>query len=146
MLCTKVQNQYPLAYDPLHYWMSLLDECDSLSKVIQVTLKGALAQMALDFLLAPDMSTSTDVEHLFSHGGLNVMKHRHNLSAESTIDQMVLNLWMKHSGLLLEDEITQLFNNKSKQPNNGDARAKATNGPSSSTAREVIQVNTDSID
>ncbi|SJL16081.1 uncharacterized protein ARMOST_19597 [Armillaria ostoyae] len=130
--------------DPLHYWTSLLDECDSLGKVIQVTLKGALAQMALDFLSAP--ATSTDVERLFSHGGLNMMKHRHNLSAESTIDQTVLNSWTKCPGLLPEDEITQFFNDKSKRPNNSGARAKAVDGPSSSTAREVIQVDTDSID
>ncbi|SJL18951.1 uncharacterized protein ARMOST_22554 [Armillaria ostoyae] len=100
--------------------------------------------MALDFLSAP--ATSTDVEHLFSHGGLNMTKHRHNLSAESTIDQTVLNSWTKCSGLLPEDEIMQFFNDKSKWPNNGGARAKATDGPSSSTAREVIQVDTDSID
>ncbi|SJK97346.1 uncharacterized protein ARMOST_00598 [Armillaria ostoyae] len=103
--------------NPLHYWMSLLDPCDRSGKVITVTLKGALAQIALDFLLVP--ATSTDVEHLFSHSGLNIMKQHHNLSAESTIDQTVLNSWIKHPGLVDDDELTEFFSNKSKRPNNG---------------------------
>ncbi len=65
------------------------------------------------------LATSTDVEHLFSHGGLNVTKRRHNLSAESTIDQTVLNSWLARPGLVPEDEISAYFNDKSKQPNNG---------------------------
>ncbi|SJK96756.1 uncharacterized protein ARMOST_00001 [Armillaria ostoyae] len=39
--------------DPLHYWTSLLDPCDRAGKVSSITPKGALAQMALDFLSAP---------------------------------------------------------------------------------------------
>ncbi len=39
--------------NPLHYWLSLLDPCDQSGKVTLVTFKGALAQMALDFLSAP---------------------------------------------------------------------------------------------
>ncbi len=50
-----------------------------MSKLIDVVLNKILLAM------------STDVERLFSHGGLNVMKHCHNLLAESTIDQTVLN-------------------------------------------------------
>lgn len=64
-------------------------------------------------------ATSTDVEWLFSHGGLNVTKQRHALSVESTIDQTVLNSWVKCPGLVDEDELTEFFNNKSKRPNNG---------------------------
>ncbi|PBL03910.1 hypothetical protein ARMGADRAFT_904602, partial [Armillaria gallica] len=74
--------------DPLHYWMNQLDKSDESGSVIWTTPQGALAQMALDFLSTP--ATSTNVEHLFSHDGLNVTKCRHNLSAESTIDQTVL--------------------------------------------------------
>ncbi|KAK0229936.1 ribonuclease H-like domain-containing protein [Armillaria nabsnona] len=103
--------------NPLHYWLSLLDPCNRSGKVTLVTPKGALAQMALDFLLVP--ATSTDIEHLFSHGGLNVMKWHHNLSAESTIDQTVLNSWIKHPGLINDNELMEFFSNKSKRPNNG---------------------------
>lgn len=39
--------------NPLHYWTSLLDPCDGSGRVSTVTPKGALAQMALDFLSAP---------------------------------------------------------------------------------------------
>ncbi len=41
--------------DPLHYWTSLLDECNTEGKVLCVMPKGALAQMALDFLSAPGL-------------------------------------------------------------------------------------------
>ncbi len=62
---------------------------------------------------------STDVERLFSHGGLNVTKRWHTLSTKSTIDHMVLNSWVKCPGLVDEDELTEFFNNKSKYLNNG---------------------------
>lgn len=65
-----------------------------------------------------DIATSTDVEHLFLHGGLNVMKWHHNLSAELMIDQTVLNSWIKHPGLVNDDELMDFFSNKSKRPNN----------------------------
>ncbi len=65
------------------------------------------------------IATSTDVEHLFSHGGLNVMKQHHNLSAESTIDQTVLNSWIKHPSLINNNKLMEFFSNKSKRPNNG---------------------------
>ncbi|PBL01505.1 hypothetical protein ARMGADRAFT_917873, partial [Armillaria gallica] len=62
---------------------------------------------------------STDVECLFSHDGLNVMKWHHNLSVESTIDQTVLNSQIKHPGLVDDNELTEFFSYKSKKPNNG---------------------------
>ncbi|PBK66622.1 hypothetical protein ARMSODRAFT_851058, partial [Armillaria solidipes] len=80
--------------------------------IIRTTPQGALAQMALDFLSAP--TTSTDVECLFSHGGLNVTKCHHNLSAKSTIDQTVLNSWLARPGLVPQDDIAAYFNDKSK--------------------------------
>lgn len=46
-------------------------------------------------------------------------KWQHALSTKSTIDQMVLNLWVKCPSLVDEDELTDFFNNKSKRPNNG---------------------------
>ncbi|PBK83214.1 hypothetical protein ARMGADRAFT_1038015 [Armillaria gallica] len=64
------------------------------------------------------LAMSTDVERLFSHSGLNVTKWHHNLSAESTITQTVLNSWIKYPGLVDDDELTKFFNNKSKRPNN----------------------------
>ncbi|KAK0430083.1 uncharacterized protein EV420DRAFT_1657773 [Desarmillaria tabescens] len=94
--------------------------------------------MALDFLSAP--TTSTDVEQLFSHGGLNVTKHRHNLSAESTIDQTVLNSWFKHPGLVPQDLVSAYFNDKHKRPNNGGKNRYATDGTTSS---EVIVLDRD---
>ncbi|KAK0430951.1 hypothetical protein EV421DRAFT_1720996, partial [Armillaria borealis] len=106
--------------NPLHYWTSLLDPCDQSGKVSSATPKGALAQIALDFLSMP--ATSTDVEQLFSHGGLNMTKWHHNLSTESTIAQTVLNSWIKYPGLVDNDELTEFFNNKSKRPNNGGKR------------------------
>lgn len=50
------------------------------------------------------------------------MKRCHNLSVESTIDQTVLNLWIKHPGLINEDELAEFFNNKLKWPNNGSKK------------------------
>ncbi len=69
---------------------------------------------------------STDVERLFSHGGLILTKRHHNLSAESTIAQMVLNSWIKYPGLVDDDELTEFFNNKSKRPNNRGKKVVAT--------------------
>lgn len=66
-----------------------------------------------------NIATSTDIEHLFSHSGLNITKRHYNLSVESTIDQTVLNLWIKHPGLVNDNELTEFFSTKSKQPNNG---------------------------
>ncbi|SJL16303.1 uncharacterized protein ARMOST_19823 [Armillaria ostoyae] len=110
--------------NPLHYWTSLLDPCDQSGKVVTIMLKGALAQMALDFLSTPAMSTN--VERLFSHGRLNVTKQHHNLSVESTIAQTVLNSWIKYPGLVNDDELTEFFNNKSKRPNNGGKKVVTT--------------------
>lgn len=65
-------------------------------------------------------------------------KRRHNLSAESTIDQTVLNSWTKCPGLVIEDELSQFFNNKSKQPNNGGRQTKGDNTATSSAAEVTV--------
>ncbi|THU92365.1 hypothetical protein K435DRAFT_605097, partial [Dendrothele bispora CBS 962.96] len=59
--------------DPIKFWSSRLDPPGT-----KVSPRGALARMGLDFCSTP--ATSTDVERLFSHGGLQVTKRRHNLS------------------------------------------------------------------
>lgn len=54
--------------DPLAYWTAHIAP----SEAVSMTPTEALARMALDFLSAP--ATSTDVECLFSNGGLVVSK------------------------------------------------------------------------
>lgn len=75
--------------DPISHWMVKLDKCSPRMKAKTVMPEGALAQMALDFLSAPGRLlalfvvpmliilsvASTDVERVFSHGGLIVSKH-----------------------------------------------------------------------
>ncbi|PBK59244.1 hypothetical protein ARMSODRAFT_849193, partial [Armillaria solidipes] len=51
---------------------------------------GALVRMALDFLSVPGMSLHV---YIFSHGGLVVNKQHHNLLAESTHANVILNSW-----------------------------------------------------
>ncbi len=65
-------------------------------------------------------------------------KHRHNLSAESTINQTVLNSWTKCPGLVIEDELSQFFNNKSKRPNNRGRQTKGDNMATSSAAEVTV--------
>ncbi|PBK81605.1 hypothetical protein ARMGADRAFT_857341, partial [Armillaria gallica] len=70
----------------------------------------ALARMALDFLSAP--AASTDVEQVFSHGGLVINKWCHNLSAESTCANVILNSWDKVDGLIPKKILVKRFNEK----------------------------------
>ncbi len=60
-------------------------------------------------------AASTDVERVFSHGGLIVSKRRHNLSAESTCANVVLNSWSKIDGLIPRKELIKRFNDKSRR-------------------------------
>jgi hypothetical protein len=60
-------------------------------------------------------ASSTDIERGFSRGGLNVTKLRHNLSDESTRATTVLHSWSKIDGLIPEQEIIKLFEEKSKR-------------------------------
>lgn len=90
--------------------------------------------------LNPGLATSTNVECLFLHGGLNVTKCRHNLSAESTIDQTVLNSWLAHPGLIPQDDIAAYFNDKSKRPNNGGGPKRQTVGASLDRASGIVVI------
>ncbi|KAK7434482.1 hypothetical protein VKT23_020165 [Stygiomarasmius scandens] len=65
---TQYIKEEPCTNDPIQFWTSKLDKPGD-----KPTPKGALAQMGLDFCSAP--AASTDVECLFSHGGLLVTKH-----------------------------------------------------------------------
>ncbi len=55
---------------------------------------------------------STDVERVFSHGGLIVSKHWHNLSPESTCANVILNSWSKIDGIVPWKELMKQFNEK----------------------------------
>ncbi|SJL18671.1 uncharacterized protein ARMOST_22268 [Armillaria ostoyae] len=98
--------------NPISHWTAKLDQCSPKSKTKKVTPEGALTRMALDFLLAP--AASTDVERVFSHGGLVVSKHHHNLSAESTRANVVLNSWSK-LGIVPRSRLIKVFNDKSRR-------------------------------
>ena len=92
--------------------------------------KSPLAQMAIDFLLAPGMlhygflgciyhnsvafylASSCDVERGFSRGGLTVSKLRHSLSDESMQATTVLHAWSEIPGLIPEAKIIQAFKDK----------------------------------
>ncbi|PBK81822.1 hypothetical protein ARMGADRAFT_947673, partial [Armillaria gallica] len=84
--------------DPISHWTAKLDKHSSKMKAKPVTPEGALARMALDFLSAP--VASTNVEHMFLHGGLVVSKRCHNLSPESTHANVILNSWSKIDGIV----------------------------------------------
>ncbi|PBK67359.1 hypothetical protein ARMSODRAFT_889408, partial [Armillaria solidipes] len=96
--------------DLISHWTAKLNQHSPKSKTKKVTPEGALAQMALDFLSA--LAASTDVECVFSHGGLIVSKHCHNLSAESTHANVVLNSWSK-LGIVPRGRLIKVFNDKS---------------------------------
>lgn len=53
-------------------------------------------------------ATSTPVERLFSHGGQQVSKRRHNLAFETLRCLMVLHSWFAE-GLIPEDKILEMF-------------------------------------
>lgn len=81
-------NGSPTDDDPLAYWTARLAPQDAES----ITPTQALASMALDFHSAP--ATSTDVERLFSDGGLVVSKRRYHLTAEHICQSVVLGNWI----------------------------------------------------
>ena len=56
------------------------------------------------------LATSTDVERLFSHGGLQVPKRRHNLAFETLRCLMVLCSWFE-AGLVPLDVVLEYFRN-----------------------------------
>ncbi len=113
--------------DPISHWTAKLDKRSPRMKTKTVTPERALARMALDFLSAPGKlsalfvvpkliilsAASTDVEHVFSHGGLIVSKRRHNLSPESTRANVILNSWSKIDGIVPRKELMKRFNEKS---------------------------------
>ncbi|KAF5328028.1 hypothetical protein D9758_018770, partial [Tetrapyrgos nigripes] len=90
------------AEDPISYWTKRLDKPNA-----KCTPQGALAQMGLDFCSAP--AASTDVERLFSGGGLLVTDRRHNLSFPTMQAAMCLNSWFD-AGLVPEEEVVKMFN------------------------------------
>ncbi|KAK7448909.1 hypothetical protein VKT23_013641 [Stygiomarasmius scandens] len=98
---TKYLNDTMKTNNPIKFWTSRLDKPGD-----KPTAEGALAQMGLDFCLAP--ATSTDAERLFSDGGLLVTSHRHNMSFETMRAAMVLNSLFK-VGLVPEDEVVKMF-------------------------------------
>lgn len=53
-------------------------------------------------------ATSTDVERLFSHGGLQVAKRRHNLAFETLRCLMVLRSWFT-TGLVPVEKVLEYF-------------------------------------
>ncbi len=71
------------------------------------------------------VAASTDVERVFSHGGLVINKQRHNLSAESTHENVILNSWGKVDGLILKKILVKRFNKKALHPDNRGGKKKA---------------------
>jgi len=117
--------------DPIKFWVSRLDKPGE-----KVSPRGALARMGLDFLTAPGkpfiylvhfiysltytIATSTDVERLFSHGGTQVTKRRHNLSFETLRCLMILRSWFE-AGLVPIDEVLEYFRTlRSRRKGNND--------------------------
>lgn len=70
------------------------------------------------------LATSVDVERMFSHAGLTVTKHRHNLSDESTRAAVVLGSWFK-KGLVPETDLVKFFNDKPSRIVVGKGKGKA---------------------
>jgi hypothetical protein len=63
--------------------------------------------------------SSTDIERGFSRGGLTVTKLRHNLSDESTHATTMIHSWSNVEGLIPDQDIIKLFQDKSKRQNGG---------------------------
>jgi hypothetical protein len=98
----------PTHVEPLEYWTSINPQ------------KNPLAQMACDFLSAPGMcsidysiakylhnilTSSTDVEHFFSQGRLNVSHLQHSLSDKSTRAATVFGSWVGIEGLVVTEDL-----------------------------------------
>lgn len=67
-----------------------------------------LALFCLNFILF--LATSTPVERLFSHGGLQVTKRRHSIAFETLRCLMVLRSWFLE-GMIPEDKVMEMFRN-----------------------------------
>jgi hypothetical protein len=63
--------------------------------------------------------SSTDIERGFSRGRLTVTKLRHNLSDESTHAATMVHSWSNVEGLIPDQDIIKLFQDKSKRQNGG---------------------------
>ena len=63
---------------------------------------------------------STDVKHMFSHGGLTVSKMCHSLSDKSTCAATVLGTWCDLPCIIPWDDIMTAFKDKSKWPKVGN--------------------------
>ncbi len=72
-----------------------------------------------------NVAASTDVERVFSHGGLVINKQRHNLLAESTRANVILNSWGKVDGLIPKKILVKRFNKKALHPDNCGGKKKA---------------------
>jgi hypothetical protein len=59
--------------------------------------------------------SSTDIKRGFSRGGLTVTKLCHNLSDKSTHAATVVHSWSNIEGLIPEQDIIKLFQDKSKR-------------------------------
>ena len=105
------------ALKPLMWWYAISES-------------NPLMQMAINFLSAPGkllilsccvildmncnshLASSWDVKSGFSHSGLTVSKLWHGLSDKSTCTSTVLHAWSEIPGLILKNEIIQVFKDK----------------------------------
>ena len=78
------------------------------------------------------------MERGFSRGGLTVTKLRHGLSDDSTRAATVLHAWSEIPGLIPEDDILQLFQDK--------CRRLKDKGKERDTGKDVLYVDCDSED
>ncbi|KAL0566359.1 hypothetical protein V5O48_015658 [Marasmius crinis-equi] len=92
------------ARNPILWWSSSYMNEDTWSEPLQC--------MALDILSCP--ATSCDAEHGFSCGGLMVTKRRYALSSSVIRASLCLLYWAKVPGLILEEAIMKMFNDKGK--------------------------------
>jgi len=86
------------------------------------------------------IASSCDVERGFSRGGLTVSKLRHALSDQSTCTETVLHSWHEFPGLIPEDNIIQVFKEKSRHPQNGSSSSLSC---SSQVEGEIVSVDSD---
>ena len=85
-----------------------------MSCCVQVLYLSDLFSLTIDCLYLLTAS-STDIERSFSHSGLTVTKLRHNLSDESTRAATMVHSWLNIKGLIPEQDIIKLFQDKSKR-------------------------------
>jgi hypothetical protein len=85
--------------DPIAWWLA------------KASIWPSLARMALDFLTIP--ATSTEVEHVFSHGCLLLPYIHNRLSAKSTRALLCLGYWSK-AGFVKDDVVLAITREKPK--------------------------------